>query len=35
VGLVNLVQKLVQVAGPEVVGVRRLDPRAFALTVGP
>jgi NitT/TauT family transport system substrate-binding protein len=35
VGLINLVQKLVQVAGPEVVGVRRLDPRAFALTVGP
>jgi len=34
-GLTNLVQKLVQVAGPEVVGVRRLDTRAFALRVGP
>jgi NitT/TauT family transport system substrate-binding protein len=35
VGLTSLVQKLVQVAGAEVVGVKRLDPRAFALTVAP
>ncbi|GAA6734788.1 ABC transporter substrate-binding protein [Thermus oshimai] len=35
VGLTNLVQRLVQVAGSEVMGIRRLDPRAFALSVGP
>lgn len=29
VGLTNLVQRMVQIAGPEVVGVQRFDPRAY------